>query len=109
MEVEIKYNSPLQYLDYDVSRYIYENYIFSKRNRIKYNRIIRQLQMSIQKYRLNERIENNNYNYRTPIYINFLSLLKNINYKKCCYCDFKSYQMSHLYAHLQCQHGILFY
>ena len=26
MDVEIKYNSPLQYLDYDVSRYIYETY-----------------------------------------------------------------------------------
>jgi len=26
MNIEIKYNSPLQYLDYDVSRYIYETY-----------------------------------------------------------------------------------
>ena len=26
MNIEIKYNSPLQYLDYDVSRYIYETF-----------------------------------------------------------------------------------
>lgn len=34
MNIEIKYNSPLQFLDYDVSKYIYKTYFEKEKNDI---------------------------------------------------------------------------
>ena len=109
MEIEIKYNSPLQYLDYDVSKYIYENYIFSNESKQKYNLIIKQLQNITQEYKLIKRIENNRFLNRGVIYINFLSLFRDRKYKKCYKCNFKCSQVSHLFAHLEYRHKIIYF
>ena len=57
MNVEIKYNSPLRFLDYDVSQYLYENYFPSSKAKDKKNIVNDQY-----KYYLNDYLQHYNLN-----------------------------------------------
>ena len=57
MNVEIKYNSPLRFLDYDVSKYLYENYFPSSKAKDKKNIVNDQY-----KYYLNDYLQHYNLN-----------------------------------------------
>ena len=63
MNVEIKYNSPLRFLDYDVSQYLYENYFPSNKSKDKKNIVNKQynyyLNDYLQHYNLNNIYERN--------------------------------------------------
>lgn len=63
MNVEIKYNSPLRFLDYDVSQYLYENYFPSSKAKDKKKKVNDQynyyLNNYLQHYNLNNIYERN--------------------------------------------------
>ena len=63
MNVEIKYNSPLRFLDYDVSQYLYENYFPSSKAKDKKKTVNDQynyyLNNYLQHYNLNNIYERN--------------------------------------------------
>ena len=43
-------DSPLQYLDYDVTRYLYETYFPTQKTRFNYNSVIQQFKRLIKGY-----------------------------------------------------------
>jgi len=102
MNCEIKYNSPLQYLDYDVSRYMFETYIYSNESRNKYNLVMIQFQGYVERDQLNIKIEKMNIFFENRIiYIKFLRKITKRKYYSCQYCDKKCDQLSHFLTHIE--------
>ena len=90
MNVEIKYNSPLRFLDYDVSQYLYENYFPSSKSKDKKNIVNKQFKKNVIEF-LNEYNLNNIYEskivisirrnlYRRFTFIYYLTINSKINY-----------------------------
>ena len=60
-------NSPLQYLDYDVTRYLYETYFPTQKTRLHYNNVLNQFKRLIRGYCIVDHYitDSNGYKYRT--------------------------------------------
>jgi len=60
-------DSPLQYLDYDVTRYLYETYFPTQKTRFNYNNVIQQFKRLIKGYCIVDHYitDSNGYKYRT--------------------------------------------
>ena len=60
-------DSPLQYLDYDVTRYLYETYFPTQETRFNYNSVIQQFKRLIKGYCIVDHYitDSNGYKYRT--------------------------------------------
>jgi hypothetical protein len=93
MDVELKFNSPLQYLDYDVSRYLYENYFPSRNQRLLKQKFLKEYIKKQKEYLMNYELDNFYEQYRIVCmrrnlyhrlsFVYYLNLNKNKFPKKC--------------------------